>query len=105
MTSHQKKKITEALYIADTQPYSTQENLMRYAVHKERFEERLEIARKWQELKRYTEEERAQIISDSKSRSGDRQKILARWADLKVWRRAERAILLLAWRENLARGV
>ena len=78
---------------------------MAYAVDKERFEERLEIASTWQELKRYTEAERARIISDSKSRSGDRQQILARWADLKVWRRAERAILLKAWRENLARGV
>ena len=78
---------------------------MSYAVGKERFEERLEIASKCQELKRYTEAERAQIISDSKSRSGDRQPILARWADLKVWRRAERAILLKAWRENLTRGV
>ena len=78
---------------------------MSYAVDKERFEDRLGIASKWQELKRYTEAERAQIISDSKSRSGDRQPILARWADLKVWRRAERAILLKAWPKNLTRGV
>jgi hypothetical protein len=77
---------------------------MPYAVDKERFEERLEIARKWQELKRYTEAERAQIIIDARSRSGDRPQILEKWAKLKVWRRAERAILLKAWRENLARG-
>ena len=64
-----------------------------------------EIARKWQELKRYTEAERAEIISDARSRRGDRAKILARWADLKAWRKAERAILLSAWRDNLARGV